>query len=151
MNYPSNFFKHVAPEPDNKKCWIWSGAKNSSGYGCIGVSGKVLLAHRVAYESHYDDQLGDLLVRHKCDVKLCINPLHLEKGTHKENTQDSIDRGRYAATYDQNKRNARLSREDVAKIRQLHFDGLMQKEIATMFNVDNSTVCTIVNNKAWRY
>jgi hypothetical protein len=35
-----------------------------------------------------------LLARHACDNPCCINPKHIEIGTHKDNTQDMIKRGR---------------------------------------------------------
>lgn len=150
MSYPQHFSKHVVQGGDESKCWIWSGAKNSSGYGCIAVDGKTQLAHRIAYQSHYGDLQDDLLVRHKCDIKLCVNPAHLEQGTHQENTQDSIDRNRYAKTYEQNKRNAKLSKEDISTIKELHSSGMSQRDIAKIFKVHNSTICLIVNDKAWR-
>src|SRR2546422_313910 len=31
-------------------CWFWTGAKTDQGYGTIGVEGRTLYAHRVAYE-----------------------------------------------------------------------------------------------------
>ena len=150
MNYPKHFFKHLVVPSDKDKCWIWHGAKNSSGYGCFLLDGKVKLAHRVSYQSTFGDLQDDLLVRHKCDTKLCVNPAHLEQGTHKDNTQDSIDRNRYAFSYEQNKRNAKLSREDILQVKKLHSQGISQREIAKLFSVHNSTICSIVNNKSWR-
>lgn len=37
---------------------------------------------------------GSLCVCHRCDVPACFNPKHLFMGTHKENTQDMISKGR---------------------------------------------------------
>jgi len=36
-----------------------------------------------------------MLVLHHCDVKDCCNPKHLFLGTHKDNAQDMIEKGRW--------------------------------------------------------
>lgn len=53
-------------------------------------------AHRAAYEMAFGKIPEGLVVRHKCDVRNCINPDHLEVGTHKQNTADAIERGRFS-------------------------------------------------------
>lgn len=50
------------------------------------------LAHRVSYELFHREKPN--IVRHKCDVRRCVNPEHLVSGTPQENVQDMINRGR---------------------------------------------------------
>lgn len=38
----------------------------------------------------------DVILRHKCDNRLCMNPNHLKPGTADENSRDMIRRGRHA-------------------------------------------------------
>lgn len=53
-----------------------------------------LRAHRVAYWLTTGEWPADHVVRHTCDNPPCVNPAHLLLGTHSDNTQDKMDRGR---------------------------------------------------------
>ncbi len=77
-------FKHSTPEP-NTGCHIWFGACYINGYGTIGVSKKVLSAHRVSYFVYKGDIPEDFVVDHLCNNKFCINPDHLEAKTQHKN------------------------------------------------------------------
>lgn len=45
-------------------------------------------AHRAMFELHYGIKLYDHHCNHRCAHTLCIEPLHLEKTTHKQNMRD---------------------------------------------------------------
>ena len=68
-------------------CWLWT-ACTTNGYGRIGSGegpGKMLLAHRAAYEMIVGPIPEGLDLDHLCRVTLCVNPNHLEPVTHREN------------------------------------------------------------------
>jgi hypothetical protein len=92
-----NFWKHV-----NKtdSCWLWTGYKMATGYGHFmdkqykgSQPGKCWLVHRYAYANLKGEIPPGLIVRHLCNVKACVNPDHLELGTHQDNMAD-IRKGR---------------------------------------------------------
>ena len=56
--------------------------------------GKKMSIARFIYEVCYGEIKNNLVVRHKCDNSMCINPEHLETGTQLENIQDMVKRGR---------------------------------------------------------
>lgn len=77
--------KYLISTPN--ECWIWLGAKDSSGYGQISNNHKRVGAHRIAWEiansrKLYDDEVID----HLCRNPSCVNPAHLEAVSMKENT-----------------------------------------------------------------
>ncbi len=75
-------------------CWLWTGWCGSQGYGGLMVKNEAVRAHRLSWELHYGPIPKGLYVCHKCDVKSCVNPDHLFLGTHKDNIQDAIKKGR---------------------------------------------------------
>jgi hypothetical protein len=70
---------------DDAGCWIWTAAKDPTGYGRIWHTGTMKYAHRVAYELLVGPILPGLDLDHLCRVRACVNPLHLEPVTHREN------------------------------------------------------------------
>ena len=77
---------------DENGCWIWNAARDRHGYGHIKVGGRLgrlLRAHRVAYELLVGPIPEGLQLDHLCRVRSCINPAHLEPVTSGENTRRS--------------------------------------------------------------
>ena len=70
-------------------CWIW-GKSLKDGYGVIKVSGRTRPAHVVSYEEHVGPVPGGMQLDHRCRVRQCVNPDHLEPVTQLEN----VDRGK---------------------------------------------------------
>ena len=68
-------------------CLIWTGAKDTHGYGRISLGGRAAgtgSTHRVAYELLTGDSCPDV-PDHLCRVPACASPAHLEAVTQQEN------------------------------------------------------------------
>lgn len=77
-------------------CHIFTGGKDSSGYGRIKVGKAQLGAHKVAYLIYvgdYDQVRMELM--HSCDNPACVNVEHLSPAPHRQNMLDAIQKGRH--------------------------------------------------------
>jgi hypothetical protein len=70
-----------------------------AGYGRLVINGKYVGAHRVAYEVSKGRVMEGLFVCHHCDNPPCCNPAHLYAGTHQDNVDDKVRRGRARGRY----------------------------------------------------
>lgn len=127
------------------ECWEWLGAIKSNGYGHMGVSGKTIGAHRIAFFLHYKDDAVNH-VCHTCDNRTCVNPNHLFDGTRSDNMRDMTAKGR-GRWLIQNV----LSDEQAHRIREIYQTGVTQSEIAQQFNVSQKTICNVINKKGVCY
>lgn len=76
------FEQFVSPEP-NTGCWLWSGGGEP--YGVFWVDGLSVSAHRFSRLAFGGPVEDGLHIDHKCRVKCCVNPDHLEPVTPQEN------------------------------------------------------------------
>jgi hypothetical protein len=87
------FYLELGPDD----CWEWFG-KLTGEYGRFQIGGKGskhVLAHRFAYERENGPVPEGQLVLHECDNPRCVNPRHLWAGSHRDNTQDMMSKGRW--------------------------------------------------------
>lgn len=83
----------LAPEPGG--CWLWTASVNNRGYGVIGTdAGKRVYVHRFIYAMAFGEIPSGKEICHRCDNPRCVRPAHLMAGTHQDNMQDMIRRGR---------------------------------------------------------
>jgi hypothetical protein len=91
------FMEKVSVEP-NSGCWLWTASVSPSGYAKFGITRSVSVeAHAWAYRRFRGDVPRGWDVHHKCEVKCCVNPNHLqaiEKATHREITDTPCSRNK---------------------------------------------------------
>lgn len=136
-------------------CWLWSAATRGVGYGSASVGGgKSSSAHREAYKAAKGPIPDGLIVRHKCDVRVCVNPDHLELGTHKDNTQDCIRRGRFNQAKGEKHNRAKLTEDNVRFIRANYIPyhpELGYSALARRFGVSDRTVGGVLTRYSWKH
>jgi hypothetical protein len=105
-------------------CWIWQGTiDKAKGYGSIKIDGKMLKVHRVMYEREVGPIPEGMELDHRCKVRACMNPAHLEPVTGIVN----IRRGRHV----------KLSDSDRAEIAAFCHD-LTPKDVVVRFGLNRS-------------
>lgn len=69
-------------------CWLFveAGRENRNGYARLYHDGKERMAHILSWLVHKGVYPDGLLLDHKCKVRCCVNPAHLEPVTPRENT-----------------------------------------------------------------
>ena len=76
------------------ECWPWRGALQRKGYAILRDDGKAKRVHRILYEIKLGWLPPDILVRHTCDNRWCVNPAHVIAGSPYSNSRDMVNRGR---------------------------------------------------------
>jgi hypothetical protein len=70
-------------------CWLWLGPTSGKGrggsYGRMCLDGITVAVHIVMYVCYFGYIPPKKQVDHKCNIRNCCNPDHLEAVTHKEN------------------------------------------------------------------
>ncbi len=147
----SGKFKPIEYEEKNG-CWeCTSHTRNTKGYPMVRRNGKLTTISRYVYEDFNGTTLGSLLVRHKCDNPSCINPKHLESGTHSENMRDKVERGRSKFYIGERHHLSVLDEEKVREIKVLLMEGeLTLTEIGRRYGVSDNSIRNIKLGKSWR-
>jgi predicted DNA-binding protein (UPF0251 family) len=126
-------------------CWIWLGCQRK-GYGQVsnpnynGTGGKMMSAHVWMYEKMRGPVLNrsrKFVPDHLCRVRLCVNPDHIEWKSNRENVWEGDL--------------PKLTRQEADQIRLLLSQELYsQGEIASIFNISQSTVSCIKLKGYWQ-
>jgi hypothetical protein len=72
--------------PDS--CWLWLGATDRDGYPeRIRVGSHRARPYSFLYFLKFGPVLAGLVPHHTCEVKICVNPMHIEFLTREEHTR----------------------------------------------------------------
>lgn len=126
------FMKHVEITDE---CWNWTGFKDR-GYGKFYLHQKDYRAHRLMYIHCYGTIDDNLVVRHKCRGK-CVNPEHLELGTHQDNSNDML----------RDETCGKLTKQQVIEIRASNEHAV---KLAIRYKVNRTHIYDIKRGKYWK-
>lgn len=142
------FWKYVNKKEINE-CWNWIGASSKGGYGRFRINKNIISSHRFSWVIYNGDIPNDKLVLHKCNNPPCVNPNHLYLGTNKDNSEYMVKQNRYIKAQGEDNGRSKLILSQVKQIRKLK-GILFQRIIAKKFNVSQSLISHIHNNKLWK-
>lgn len=104
-------------------CWEWKGYTTPYGYGQIGDGQRVLSTHRTSWELSVGPIPDGAVVCHKCDNPPCVNPDHLFIGTHQDNCDDKMRKGRHVTRRGTDHPFAKLTDGQINEIRARYRNG----------------------------
>ena len=126
-------------------CFLWTrGATHN--YGYLYFNKKVQRANRIAYELANGPIPDGLIVRHKCDVPLCVNPNHLILGTKADNTNDAVIRRRFPVG--EKRAGSKLTTAQVIAIRA---DTRVNRLIAADYGIHPNHISRLKLRTRWRH
>lgn len=157
--------KDGSVHPKYGKCWEWTAHLFPDGYGAFSINGQQKKskygAHRVSYWIGIGVIPGGMQVLHHCDNRSCVNPKHLFLGTHQDNMDDAVKKGRAGlrrcperAAKGEDTGSSVLTEEDVRWIRRVYIPGDVLyggRALARQLRIDNSTIVRILQGKKWKY
>lgn len=129
-------------------CWIWIGAKNGAGRALFDNKS----AARESYRRFRGTVPSDINVLHKCDNPACVRPAHLFLGTQLDNVRDMIQKGRNntpGVSGGEKHPLAKLTWNDVKKIRALSSSGATGVELSKIFKIGRMQISRIIRKEAW--
>lgn len=140
-------------------CVIWPHGRGGNGYGYVYYRGKVRAVHRVVCEEvHGPPPTPRHEAAHSCGRGAfgCYSGEHLYWATPKQNAADKIKHGVAGigvpkpSSRGTNNAKAKLSEEDVQRIRQLAKNRSFSS-IAADYGLHHSAVSRIVHKKTWSW
>jgi len=134
-------------------CWDWKGIVEHTGYAKLGIRPPIK-AHRASWIVHRGKIPEGLSVCHNCpggDNRKCTNPEHLWLGTHKENIQDKIRKGRSNTARGSQLKVAKLNEAQVKEIKIMLKDKMKGSEISRLFEVSPKVISRIKHNETWMH
>lgn len=135
-------------------CNVWTGPLTDKGYGREDREYRFGKRIRHAHVVAWIDANGCLppkelpYILHHCDIRPCIEPIHLYAGTQQDNMNDMIERGRKNSPSGDSHWKSILQSEK-EEIRKKYATGnYFQYEIAKEYGISLISVNRIINNRA---
>lgn len=146
-------------------CRLWFGLLNEKGYGRVNINGRMIKVHRLRWELDHGPIPFDVNICHRCDVRCCIEPLHLFAGLQADNVADMMAKGRHVpppTLYpDRPKKrigvgtprgeNSAASKLTDEKVRLIRSSLAKHAELAVILGVDRKTVRMVRAGETWSH
>jgi hypothetical protein len=131
----------------DNQCWLITNNQRQDNYIRVGGHNNNARGHCISFSRYYNYQPPKgIVIRHRCDNRNCVNPLHLQLGTSKHNSKDTMCR-----TGNLNGKGAKITEQTARIIRDLLNHDYHPESIAYQLEVPLNTVRNIKYKKAWQW
>ena len=140
----------------SSECWNWkagtAGRRKGVNYGHFRLPDRTVYAHRVAYQVAHGPPPDGLVVRHKCDNGLCVNPDHLVIGTQEDNAHDTQERGRHRYGVTPGHLNALAVFDEVSarEVARRYYSGMSAMAISIDMGFNYHTTLRLINGSHYK-
>jgi len=133
------------------KCWVWKGSLAvRGGYGQLNNKGRLLKAHRIAFELAFGKIPKGAHICHKCNNPPCCNPGHLYAGDNLSNTRDKIKAGTQFKIPPQAGEKNYQTKFKAADIKAIRSSSESGASLARKFKVSKASISAIRRFKTWK-
>lgn len=138
----SKFWNRV-DRSDLFSCWMWTGTVDpGNGYGRTTSGNRRVYAHRAAYELSGATIPAGAHILHRCNQKLCCNPLHHYTGDQRQNIADAKRAGALVGS--------KLTAEKAREVADLWLNhGWTYLRLAEKFSVSPQSISNICKGRTW--
>jgi hypothetical protein len=138
------------------KCWDWTGAATSRGYGIFNRKFSEIhihireLVHRLAYVVYRGIPIPDgAQINHICKNSICFNPDHLKIGNAHSNGQDKCNQYYTPKPFNRTYKLGRLEKQAIRILKQN--SSFTHQQIASIFRVSDTTICHVLSKKIGKF
>ena len=125
-------------------CRLWTGSLSEAGYAVLWWEGRLQRVSRLLLERKMGSIPDGILACHSCDTPDCVEESHIFAGSHQDNVDDCIAKGRN--NRGERHGNAKLTEADVIAIRSAVGS---HSEVAAQFGVVQSAIYKIRTRRLW--
>lgn len=141
-----------AHAPELGPCWLWLGHLTGGGYAQFSVGQKQFPAHKFSWMMAHGPVKDGKLIRHRCDVRHCVNPAHLIPGSQLENMRDMISRGRARPSRGEKNGGAKLTNDQAVSIKkEYQLTSATQTDLGKRYGVSRRAIGMIVLGQRWKH
>ena len=143
--------RNASTELDANGCRKWIGPQRN-GYGVVNLHGNTFSAHYLSFVLSGGQLTEGHVVSHKCDVKTCVNPDHLELVTIESyKAQANAKRARNAPRGEELSSSV-LTLNDVLNIKIMYEPGVCSyRKIAKKLGLNPDNVKNVVYGNTWKH
>lgn len=159
---PENTAEELWSKVDKRgpdECWPWKGWIHEDSYGRTQIDGKAYFAHRVIFNLVHPGAITLSaprkrsawgFLRHSCDNPICCNPKHLKVGTHQENMDDKVERGRLPDYSADKGPRCKLTMIEARKARALYKKSVGPTALARQFGISLPSMKTLLRGLSYK-